>query len=174
MVITTLLRLLKSVTGLNNSAQQYLTMKKIIELVIFVLVVSNLFGQDSTQLINKWKLTKYEAFEKAKNSPAYFLSDEEAIKKYNATVKFLLDSVYYDFQSDKTLIYVDLENNKPIKRRAKWSLRKDELLIVELERPYSRKAKIIRLTDKELIFSPIIDGEVGDSPMIFTAKSSLK
>ncbi len=142
-------------------------MNKLILLKTLVIVGFNLFGQDSVKLVNKWKLIKYEAFEKVKNSPAYFLADDENVKKYHETVKLLLDSVWYDFKSDNTLVYVDLENGKAVRRPAKWSLDDDVLSIVELNRPYSRKAKVLKLTAHELVLSPIIDGIAGDAPMTF-------
>ena len=123
-------------------------------------------------LINKWKLIKMDAMDKIRSSPMYLIADDETAKKFDEQAKLILDSVYYDFRKDNFLIYVDLENNKPIRRRAKWSLDKDVLSINEIDRIYSRRAKIIKLTDKELIISPIVDGEIMDSKMIFKAQST--
>ena len=141
---------------------------------LLTLVVVCSYGQDSTKLINRWKLTKYDLLDNVKSSQAYLMADDESVKKFDEQIKLILDSVYYDFRADKVLIYVDIKNNKPTTRIAKWSLNKDEISIIdESNKIYSRQAKVIKLTDNEFIISPIIDGNVGDSKMVFKAQKNL-
>jgi hypothetical protein len=61
-----------------------------------------------------------------------------------------------------------MENQKLIKREAKWTMADGILFISELKRPFKREAKIISLTPSTLIMSPVIDGKVSDSKMTFS------
>ena len=143
-------------------------MKHILLFLILVLFAGTATGQDSLRIISKWKLISYDAFEKVKTSPGYMLSTEEERQLVDKTSKLLLDSVQYEFKQDGLLVYKDLENLAIVERTAYWMLKGDILFINELKRPYSRQAKIIELSEHKLIITPIINGQVGDSKMIFT------
>lgn len=134
----------------------------------FILIGIGFVEQTNFNLVGKWKLVKYDAFDKVRQSPAYLLGTDEEIRQYDIQVRLLLDSTTYDFQNDGTLIYSDLENQKLVKRRATWTIQDSTLLITEINRPFNREAKIILLTPEKLILSPIIAGTIGDSKMIFT------
>jgi hypothetical protein len=142
--------------------------KRIIIVGLLIFIVGNLVGQDSTNLIGTWKMVKYDAFDKVKNSPAYLLGTDEEIQKYDNIVRLLLDSTTYDFRPDGIMVYTDMENQKLVNREARWTVEDSILFISELKRPYKREAKIISLTSSMLIMTPIIDGKVGDSKMTFT------
>jgi hypothetical protein len=145
-------------------------MKRILIAGLFVFIVSNLVGQDSVNLIGIWKMEKYDAFDKVKNTPAYLSGTGEEIQRYDDIVRLLLDSTIYDFRPDGTMVYTDMENQKLVKREAWWTIKDSILYINELKRPYKREAKIVSLTSSLLIMTPIIDGKAGDSKMTFKKK----
>lgn len=142
-------------------------MNKFIIATLFLFVGLALVAQDKFNLTGKWKLVKYDAFDKVKQSPAYLLGTEEEIQQYDNLVKLLLDSTTYDFRNNGTLLYSDVENQKLVKREARWIIQDSTLFITEINRPFKREAKILSLTPTQLIMSPIVQGAVGDSRMIF-------
>lgn len=145
-------------------------MKRILIAGLLVFIVSNLIGQDSVNLIGKWKLEMYSAFDQVKHTPAYILGTDEEIQRYDDIVRLLLDSTIYDFRLDGTMVYTDMENQKLVKREAWWTVKDSILYINEFKRPYKREAKIVSLTPSLLIMTPIIDGKAGDSKMTFKTK----
>jgi hypothetical protein len=145
-------------------------MKRILLAGVLVFISSILAAQDSVTIIGRWKLEKYDAFEKAKKTPAYLLGTEDEIQKYDDMVKLLLDSTLYEFRQNGTMIYTDMENQNLVKREAWWKIKDGILFINELKRPYKREAKIVSLTPTLLIITPIIDGKAGDSKMTFKIK----
>ena len=142
--------------------------------IIFIGLMSALcqlgFAQINPQHLAKtWKLKSYDVIEKIKFLDAYRQGSAEMKKRFDQIAQLVLDSTQYDFKPNGTLVYTDVDqaNVKIIRRKARWTVKEDILLIEETERAYKRKAKIKKLTTNQLILIPIINEKVGSSKMIF-------
>ena len=142
-----------------------------LQYALFVLAsLAIAFTQPSEQIIGKWKLTSYGAISKIRSSPAYIMGDETAREMIEKQFKAILENGHYSFAED-TLIYTDLNRDKIVNRRATWLLSGDTLVMNEIDRPYMRMAYVRLLNADSLIMNPIIEGEIGDSDMVFIRTS---
>ncbi len=135
-----------------------------------LLLLSSLLLPISTQesvIHGSWKLRSYDAIDNIKNSPAYLFGDEKAVEMIDQQFETILAKGEYNFGAD-TLNYTDLEGTVLVYRRALWKIDGYYLKIKEIDRDYEREAYIRILKPDSLVLSPVIDGEVVESEMVFT------
>jgi hypothetical protein len=118
-------------------------------------------------LIGTWKIESYDAIDKIRQSPTYITGDAYSREMIERQIDEILSKGEYIFSND-TLRYTDLQNNKLVYRKAIWKIEGDILKIIEIDRPYEREAYVHNLNADTLIISPIIDGIVGDSKIVFS------
>lgn len=133
----------------------------------FVIFYSTVFSQEKELLLGNWKLQSYEAIEKIRSSPGYYFGDSTSRAQIEKVFKRTLDSTYYEFKKD-TLIYTSIEGLEAVIRTALWELSGNTISIKETERNFERQAHLILVNKDTLIITPIIEGKIGSSKMLFT------
>ena len=121
----------------------------------------------NTSIYGIWKIRSYDVIDKIKQSPAYLFGDENGRKILDRQFEEVLSRGEYIFGND-TLWYTDIQNNKLIQRRAFWKIDGNNLQIIEIDRRFDREAYIHKLNADTLIISPIIEGDLGKSKILFT------
>lgn len=148
------------------------TMKNLLQISLLIVVFScchSLTAQevDTSQLIGKWKLKSYDTIELILSSPAFQQMPENTKKEMTDRIDQQLDNTVYHFVSNDSLIYTDIESGKVVHRKAIYNLNGTYLTLKEIDRPYSRQAKILKLNKQTLIFTPVVEGKDGKGEMVF-------
>ncbi|WP_026967923.1 hypothetical protein [Algoriphagus terrigena] len=136
---------------------------------VYFVVLSLIFPwkeNSDERLIGRWKLISYDAIDVIRLSDGYQLADEYSRNMLEDSFEMTFDSTYYEFGAD-TLKYSSVESDNVVHRRAIWKLIDDTLMIKEIDRIYFRKALLRRVSDEELVISPIINDVAGENEMIF-------
>lgn len=120
----------------------------------------------SDSIIGNWKIVSYDAIDKIKTSPAYLYGAAEVRQLIDEQFETILKSGAYNFKKD-TVYYSDLQEQALVTRSALWSLNEDILYFKEIDRPYERQAYVHHISQDSLVISPIINGTVGSSKIIF-------
>lgn len=145
-------------------------MKRLLSLSIFLLLSANtLLAQkiEPEKIIGKWQLKSFDTIDMIRSSPGYLNSPEHIRKEMDEKSDKLLSNTVYNFMGLDSLVYTDLQGDKIVERRAIYNIRENYLTLKELDRPYSRQAKLLKLEDDILIFTPVVNGKDGKGKMVF-------
>ena len=115
---------------------------------------------DLKELIGKWQMVYFEGIDKIKASPQYKSADVVMRGNIDYKIKSRLENTVYDFISEDSLHYTDLENGALIMKKAKIQLKGEDVLVISTGKEV-REARILEINGNKLVFEPISNSSSG-------------
>lgn len=135
---------------------------------ILIIIILLFFLQiNQKHLKGEWKIESFETYEKILNSPQFIEMDNESQLRGMSLYQLYMDNIYFRFKGD-TLFFNDVKNEMIIEKIGQWYVKKDTLIINDLERIATYKYLIDELNESKLSLKFIFpDGEIAKTGRIF-------
>ncbi|WP_297335099.1 lipocalin family protein [Algoriphagus sp.] len=132
-------------------------------LIVSIFLSFHLLGTapiiDNPELLGKWQLVYFDGIERIRQSPRYLNAPATAKEDMEYRIAHRLENTVYEFMEKDSLVFTDYGQKGVVQKRVTFKVDEQQVLHI-YEENQTRKAKIIELTEDQLVLEPITESGV--------------